>query len=411
MIGIWNKHMAENWKSGLFVCIDESMSIWFNKWTCPGWMFVPRKPHPFGNEYHTRACGETAVIDCVDLVEGKDEPHTYNQQRHEPLGKTVGLLKRMCQSIFGTGRIIILDSGFCVLAGLIELRKMGLYASAVIKKRKYWPKYIPGNKIDSHLDGKDIGTQDVATGFLDGISYNVFAMKEPGYVLKLMSTYGDFSVPIGQEKTKRTHETNGMMSIITFFMTRVFSSHYKYRHAVDDNNNLRHSTPSIEGSWITHRWADRVFAFLLAVTEVNAYICFRYFIWKPLKRKCVPSIHEFRRRLAYLMIYNRHIVKEATVSDRVMKKQRLNRSHTKETAPDYAMKFEGYNEDGEIRWKKSKTDKYPQRRCNGACSCKARVRTFCSCSPGRWLCSKCHHTHAMDEKELAMMKEQDNGWL
>ena len=108
MIGIWNQHMAENWKSGLFVCIDESMSIWFNKWTCPGWMFVPRKPHPFGNQYHTRECGETAAIDCMELVEGKDEPLTYKQQRHEPLGKAVGLLKRMCQSLCGTGKIIIL---------------------------------------------------------------------------------------------------------------------------------------------------------------------------------------------------------------------------------------------------------------------------------------------------------------
>ena len=63
-MSIWNT-------TGDLVCIDESMSIWFNKWTCPGWMFVPRKPHPFGNEYHSKACGVATVMDKIDLVEGK----------------------------------------------------------------------------------------------------------------------------------------------------------------------------------------------------------------------------------------------------------------------------------------------------------------------------------------------------
>ena len=31
--------------------IDESMMEWFNKWD-PGFMFVGRKPHPFGNDWH-----------------------------------------------------------------------------------------------------------------------------------------------------------------------------------------------------------------------------------------------------------------------------------------------------------------------------------------------------------------------
>ena len=41
----------------------------------------------------------------------------------------------MTQPIWNSGRVVILDSGFCVLQGLIELAKMGLYASALIKKK------------------------------------------------------------------------------------------------------------------------------------------------------------------------------------------------------------------------------------------------------------------------------------
>eukprot|EP00957_Ditylum_brightwellii_P020742 1563810-Ditylum_brightwellii.AAC.1 len=47
------------------------MSIWTSKWTCPGWMFVPRKPHPMGNEYHTIACGKSGILYGREIVEGK----------------------------------------------------------------------------------------------------------------------------------------------------------------------------------------------------------------------------------------------------------------------------------------------------------------------------------------------------
>ena len=53
MIEAWNENMQNNFKPGHFVCLDESMSTWTNMHTCPGFMFVPQKPWPFGNEYHT----------------------------------------------------------------------------------------------------------------------------------------------------------------------------------------------------------------------------------------------------------------------------------------------------------------------------------------------------------------------
>jgi Transposase IS4 len=52
-------------------CVDESISVWTDMWTCPGWMFVPRKPHPIGNEYHSLCCGVSGVMYTIELVEGK----------------------------------------------------------------------------------------------------------------------------------------------------------------------------------------------------------------------------------------------------------------------------------------------------------------------------------------------------
>ena len=77
----------------------------------------------------------------MELVEGKDSPSQIIPKFSNE-GKTVGLLLHVLEPIFAKGMVVILDSGFCVLRGIIELKKRGVYASALIKKCKYWPKHI-----------------------------------------------------------------------------------------------------------------------------------------------------------------------------------------------------------------------------------------------------------------------------
>ena len=50
-------------------------------------------------------------------------------------GKTAALLLRLCKPIFATGKVVILDSGFCVLAAIISLTQFGVFASAMIKTK------------------------------------------------------------------------------------------------------------------------------------------------------------------------------------------------------------------------------------------------------------------------------------
>jgi hypothetical protein len=65
---------------------------------------------------------------------------------------------RLTESIHHSGRVVIMDSGFYVLIGLVKLDSVGVYASADINKRRYWPKFIDGAAINSHFDLKEIGT-------------------------------------------------------------------------------------------------------------------------------------------------------------------------------------------------------------------------------------------------------------
>jgi hypothetical protein len=39
------------------------MNTWLNKY-CPGFMVVPRKPHPYGNEYHSITDGDKGTPSC-----------------------------------------------------------------------------------------------------------------------------------------------------------------------------------------------------------------------------------------------------------------------------------------------------------------------------------------------------------
>ena len=111
IIEAWNANMTEQFTPSWVSCLDESMSTWMNKYSCPGWMFVPRKPWPFGNEYHTVCCSLSGILWQMELVEGKDSPSEiipkYNNQ-----GKTVGLLLHVLEPIFTRGNVVILDSGF-----------------------------------------------------------------------------------------------------------------------------------------------------------------------------------------------------------------------------------------------------------------------------------------------------------
>ena len=49
LINAFNEHYSDEYLPSWLNCLDESMNSWLNKFA-PGFMCVPRKPHPFGNE-------------------------------------------------------------------------------------------------------------------------------------------------------------------------------------------------------------------------------------------------------------------------------------------------------------------------------------------------------------------------
>ena len=72
--------------------------------------------------------------------------------------KNPGLMMRMIQPWWGSYCIVVTDSKFCFMRGIYELLLRGLFAISTIKKKQYWPRHIPGQEIEDHLQGQPVGT-------------------------------------------------------------------------------------------------------------------------------------------------------------------------------------------------------------------------------------------------------------
>ena len=77
----------------------------------------------------------------------------------------------------------MLDSGFCVLQGLVELKKLGVFAHALTNKRRYWSKHVMGDDIIQHFANKEVGSADALRGQLDGVPVYIYGIKEPDYTM------------------------------------------------------------------------------------------------------------------------------------------------------------------------------------------------------------------------------------
>ena len=133
----------------------------------------------------------SGILFVVELVEGKAHPHQSGPLESENLSeKTVGLLLSMMKSYFATGRYVILDSGFCALKELIELRNKFLITCAVINNIRYWTSMVPGKDMEDNFGEVELGETDVIQGTVDDVIYNLWDMKEPNYVTRVMATGG-----------------------------------------------------------------------------------------------------------------------------------------------------------------------------------------------------------------------------
>ena len=234
------------------------------------------------------------------------------------------------------------------------------------------------------VDGVNVGDCHASQGVMEGVTYNLWGMKEPDYVMRMMATGGPLGVQESCRMARRWWNEGGVEVARTFQYTCPFDWHFRYWHAVDDHNNLRHALPSIEDSWITQRWETPVFSFILAIIEVNAFLCLRYFTFGKGTLLGCPTLLSFRQRLAWQMIENSWIMTEAELKNEVNNES----VHQLMTAPPHAKCFWNW------RWNTSAKQKHQQYMCRNHCG--KKIRTYCACLLGHWLCYNCFAQHTRE---------------
>ncbi len=72
--------------------------------------------------------------------------------------KTSALMLCMTKLIHRKGKIDMMDSCFCIAAGIIAMHKRCVFGQALIKKcQQYWPHHVLCNKIDNYFSEKELG--------------------------------------------------------------------------------------------------------------------------------------------------------------------------------------------------------------------------------------------------------------
>ena len=61
-----------------------------------------------------------------------------------------------------------------------------MYGESLIKKKKYWPKGVPGDAIDAHFEDKDVNHCEMLEASIYGLPLHVMWMKEPHYVMEII---------------------------------------------------------------------------------------------------------------------------------------------------------------------------------------------------------------------------------
>ena len=246
-------------------------------------MLVPWKPHPFGGEWHTIFCTLCGILFHVELVEEKDLTKRLSGPMFVVLGETVGLFLWLSRTIWYPGTSVVLDSGVCVLKGILEMQQRGVYDGEVIKKRHYWLKHISGDTLVLHFRRNTVGDVD-ALQVMPNNSPSVFIVRKSRTMLKL-SCWRTLPWP-------RWIITRWIVSSrfsvwlwqISFATVTTFRIYYRYCNQINDHNNCRHQLILIEDIWGMKHWSDYVHSFIIALTEAN-------------KRK---SAHHFQKDVVYI---------------------------------------------------------------------------------------------------------------
>ncbi len=166
--------------------------------------------------------------------------------------KTIDLLLDMTEPINRTGKLGTGKNGFCIAMGVMALQKFGVHGQFQIKKRKYWPKHVPGDYIDGYMATKPLGHTETFIQVMEGQPFLVHCTKMVTTSQRSCQRMGSWT----RFKTMRCGSLMGGMWR-TFKYANPFSRHNCAKHWAEDVNNRGHDPRiGLEDVWATIWWPN-----------------------------------------------------------------------------------------------------------------------------------------------------------
>ena len=296
LVDVWNENMHEALIPGPVLTVDESMGGWKGK-GMPGLMTVPRKPTPTGREAHTTADAQTGVVVHYEMYEGKKLME--EKEFVDIAGKNPAKAMRCVKPWFGSGRVVILDSGFASVRCALHLMDKGIYMIGNVKTgHTQFPKAWLISQVPRRGDRamctamavSPNGTRVHLLGAADRDKQPMALLGTAGTTCEGETLFRVFTTIRADGTFNRREAQLAQMHI-----------HEVYRknfNSLDKHNAYRQGNHNLEESWHTKRWYVREFQVLWGMSEVNAWLLYRTFV--PGAGK--TSFTNFRKRLCFQML-------------------------------------------------------------------------------------------------------------
>ena len=110
-------------------------------------------------------------------------------------------------------------------------------------------------------------------GSYNSVDFKLICLTEPKYVSKHVSTFASLTVVNSESEEFCPLPDEKKIKLVEPLLFRKMAN-----HCVDDHNHLRQQLPALQTTWKTYWWPNRVFAFLLVITEINIFYAYKYFI-------------------------------------------------------------------------------------------------------------------------------------
>ena len=158
MISAWNDQIKIVFIPPWVSYLDESMSVWINKFALPGFIFCPINPYPKGSDYRTIWCCGSCIMYSWYVVEGSYHLITIciTDSDTSPNINTVVIILHLTRALWITRKAVIIVSILCFLKVLLEMSRRWVYGISLIKNRLYWPRGNHGYGINKYFSTKNI---------------------------------------------------------------------------------------------------------------------------------------------------------------------------------------------------------------------------------------------------------------